>query len=658
MNTQCDRAGLIAYGLDRLPDGFAVFDQERVLIESNAAFCTLGQYPTEVCQPGVALETLLQYEVAHSELACTDHEEGVAERIARISRLELRSTERDVGDGQIVSTCYDPLPHGGVLVTSRDVTELRQAERKLEANATRLAELKPLARRRKGREELALEVIGQGIYDWDIAGGSIYYSGGFQKVLGLRKEELQTTEDWLKRIHPEDLPRVLHAHTQHFKGETERFELEYRYRGNEGELRWVRHHGLARRDEHGRAYRMVGWAENITEEKRLATALERAQGQLEDALEAISEGFVLYDHEDRLVICNTHYQQFFADAAGAHVAALLVPGADRDTIMKAAFEHGMFPDRGGTSDEFLAWWRDNLLSAVHLRLGSGAHVQIEEQLSHDAGIVGVFTDITELKKREAELAELVDHLTLARDAAMAATRAKSQFVANMSHELRTPLNAVIGITEMLEEDARDDGQDDYVEPLERISQAGRHLLQLINEILDLSKVEAGRLELQVEEIDVAALVSELAAIARPLADEKGNCFTVHCVDSLGTMHADSVRVRQVVLNLLSNACKFTDGGEVRLVARRQANEADEWIQFEVTDTGIGIAPEQQDKVFEEFSQADESTTRKYGGTGLGLAISRRLCRMMGGDIELTSELGAGSTFVARLPVQTKGVSDD
>ena len=375
-----------------------------------------------------------------------------------------------------------------------------------------------------------------------------------------------------------------------------------------------------------------------------------ARIQLIEAIEAITEGFVVFDEEDRLVLCNSNYRQYYADAVGEEVAKLVEPGARRETILEAAFERGMFPDNKGTTEEFLSWWRDNLLNTVEFRFSSDVWVKIDERLSPDASVVGVYTDITEVKRREAELAELVDRLTVARDQAMEATRAKSQFLANMSHELRTPLNAVIGITEMLEEDVRDDGLDDYIEPLNRISGAGKHLLHLINEVLDLSKVEAGRIELHLEDIDVAGLIDTLATTAQPLADKNGNRLTIHCADDFGAMHADLTRVRQVVLNLLSNACKFTEGGEVSLTVDRQTAGGRNWIRFAVTDTGIGMTPEQQDKLFQEFSQADSSTTRKYGGTGLGLAISQRLCRMMGGDIDVTSEPGVGSTFVARLPV--------
>ena len=373
--------------------------------------------------------------------------------------------------------------------------------------------------------------------------------------------------------------------------------------------------------------------------------------QLMEAIEAISEGFVVFDDEDRLVLCNTNYQTYFADALGKEFADVLVPGADRETIIRTAFERGMFPDHRGSTDDFLAWWRDNLMNAVEVRLSSGVWLQIDEELSPEAEVVGVYTDITEAKKREAELADLVERLTAARDEAMEATRAKSRFLANMSHELRTPLNAIIGITEMLEEDARDDAQDEYVEPLERVSRAGKHLLQLINDVLDLSKVEAGRIELQFEDIEVSELIAELATTAQPLADQNGNRLNLRCRDNLGTMRSDPTRVRQVVFNLLSNACRFTEGGEIDLTAARKTIGGKDWIQFTVADTGIGMTPKQQSRVFEEFSQADSSTTRRYGGTGLGLAISRRLCHRMGGDIELASEPGGGSKFTARLPAR-------
>jgi GAF domain-containing protein/CheY-like chemotaxis protein len=236
-----------------------------------------------------------------------------------------------------------------------------------------------------------------------------------------------------------------------------------------------------------------------------------------------------------------------------------------------------------------------------------------------------------------------------------ASQHKSRFLANMSHELRTPLNAVIGVTEMLLEDARDLKRDDEIEPLDRVLRAARHLLALINDILDLSKIEAGKMELHLESFSLAPLIVDVVKTIEPLAAKNGNRLVVDCLPETGTIHADQTRFRQALLNLASNANKFTEKGTVTIAARHEPIDGREWVTVAVTDTGIGMNTEQMERLFQEFSQADSSTTRKYGGTGLGLAISRHFCRMMGGDITVDSQPGEGSTFTIRLPriVQTE-----
>ncbi len=635
--------------LDLLEEGFGIFDQDLTLIARNVPFCRLYGFPDDLCQPGATLEALLRHDVMRGDCEPEAVEEQVAKRMRRISRHELRRVEHEMPNGKVLLTRYDPIPNGGLLMTCRDVTEAQRIEQTLDA----------------------------------------------------------------------------------------------RY---------------------------------------LAQELERAQRRLSEAIEAISEGFVLFDSEDRLVLCNATYRRYYADAVGKEAVTRLKPGALYEDVIRTFFERGLSPDAALDVDSYLKRRRDRQDRSgvpVEFHLSSGVWLQSTERRTHAGGVVSVYTDITEVKQREGELnavldtieygicfmgrdlrarvanrafremwsfpddffdshptlaemigynrhtglygvpddqwedylsgriaavragaiapfewtradgrvlryqctelpnggrmltylditemkrrerrlSELVDELAVtrdealqARDQAMEANRTKSQFLANMSHELRTPLNAIIGITEMLEEDARDDALDDYIEPLERVSRAGTHLLHLINEVLDLSKIEAGRVEFHIEAINVAELTEELATTAQPLADKKGNRLVVRCPEEFGAMHGDPTRVRQIVLNLLSNACKFTEGGEVSLTVSRKRTRGKDWIRFAVADTGIGMTPEQQAKVFEEFAQADSSTTRKYGGTGLGLAISRRFCRMMGGDIELISEPGVGSTFTARLPV--------
>jgi len=228
-----------------------------------------------------------------------------------------------------------------------------------------------------------------------------------------------------------------------------------------------------------------------------------------------------------------------------------------------------------------------------------------------------------------------------------ASQHKSQFLANMSHELRTPLNAIIGLSEMLREDAEEAKQD--TEPLDRVLGAGRHRLALINDILDLSKIEAGRMELQLERFALAPLIADVVKTIEPLAAKNSNKVASHCDAGIGAMEADQMRLRQALLNLMSNANKFTERGTITVNARQGQENGRDWITIAVADTGIGMTPEQMGKLFQEFSQADASMTRKYGGTGLGLAISKRFCQMMGGDITVESEPGCGSTFTIRLP---------
>jgi signal transduction histidine kinase len=239
----------------------------------------------------------------------------------------------------------------------------------------------------------------------------------------------------------------------------------------------------------------------------------------------------------------------------------------------------------------------------------------------------------EIQEKNRQLAEASQH--------------KSQFLANMSHELRTPLNAIIGVSEMLREDAEALKED--VEPLDRVLGAGRHLLALINDILDLSKIEAGRIELHLETFPLVPVIEAVARTIEPMAGKNGNALVIECQEDLGTIHADETRLRQSLLNLASNANKFTEKGTITIAAHRRQEKSRDWITLAVIDTGIGMTPEQMGKLFQDFSQASSATASKYGGTGLGLAISKRFCQMMGGDITVESEPGRGSTFTIRLP---------
>jgi signal transduction histidine kinase len=261
-------------------------------------------------------------------------------------------------------------------------------------------------------------------------------------------------------------------------------------------------------------------------------------------------------------------------------------------------------------------------------------------------LLGTFADQSALAIQNARLFRDIEEKSKQLEQA---SQHKSQFLANMSHELRTPLNAIIGFTEILREDARDLKREDELEPLDRVLSAGRHLLALINDILDLTKIETGRMELHLESFPLGPLIEGVAQAIEPMASKNGNRLIVDCPAGLGIVHADQTRLRQVLLNIANNASKFTEQGRIIISAQPQRIDERDWIIIGVTDTGIGMTEEQIGRLFQQFFQADTSFTRKYGGAGLGLAISRHFCLMMGGDISIVSEPSKGSTFTIRLP---------
>ncbi len=255
---------------------------------------------------------------------------------------------------------------------------------------------------------------------------------------------------------------------------------------------------------------------------------------------------------------------------------------------------------------------------------------------------GTNTDITAQREQEQELAA-------ARDAAEQANSAKSQFLANMSHELRTPLSAVIGYSEMLEEEVEELGQPRLLEDLEKIKSNARHLLSLINDVLDISKIEANKMEVFAETFGIADMIKDVAATVSSLVEKKNNTLHVEVADDIGSMHSDVVKIRQVLLNFLSNAAKFTEKGDIYLSVRREKADGRDDVVFSVRDTGLGMTEEQVAKLFERFEQADASTTRRFGGTGLGLAITKAFTDMLGGEASVESRPGKGSTFTITIP---------
>jgi signal transduction histidine kinase/CheY-like chemotaxis protein/HAMP domain-containing protein len=392
-------------------------------------------------------------------------------------------------------------------------------------------------------------------------------------------------------------------------------------------------------DEIGAMARTLAlFRESVVARSKIAAENEHQRNVLETALSAISEGFVLFDKKDRLAVCNDKFKELYPA-----LTDLTVPGTPFANIIQAVVDRNLVDLGNKSAEQWLADRMDqhrNPVGFVEYRYGT-SWTRISERRTADGGTVAIYTDITELKQRQEELEGAMVQ-------AKAASRTKSAFLANMSHELRTPLNAIIGITEMVMEDASEAGDREQVDRLVRVHRAGHHLLHLINEILDLSKIEAGKLELEYLNVDVESLIREVVGTAEPLAAKNGNRLQFDYGPALGKWITDPLRLQQIVLNLLSNACKFTTNGTITVRTRRDRITTGEELCIGVSDTGIGMTSEQLDRLFQEFSQADSGTTRNYGGTGLGLAISQRLCRMLGGEITVKSSQGVGTTFFIQL----------
>jgi signal transduction histidine kinase/CheY-like chemotaxis protein len=392
-------------------------------------------------------------------------------------------------------------------------------------------------------------------------------------------------------------------------------------------------------DEIGAMARTLAlFRDSLKERDSFAAEAERQRKTIAAAIATISEGFVLYDSDDRIVLFNVQFRAIYPG-----LADIIRQGTTFGEILEAVISRSLVDLGGQSPQEWIAERkarREHSGGFAEYRYG-GRYVRISERRIQGGGTVAVYSDITELRQHNIELEK-------ARELSEVANRTKSQFLANMSHELRTPLNAIIGYSEILQEDAAESGQDQIITDLKKIESAGRHLLGLINDILDLSKVEAGKMEVYIEEVEIPSLLGEVGAIIRPLVAKNGNTLEMRVASDIGSLRTDRTKLKQCLLNVLSNGSKFTQDGKLTLAVERTDRAM---IQMTISDTGIGMSEEQLGRLFQAFSQADASTTKKFGGTGLGLAITRHFCRLLGGDISVVSRVGEGSTFTIIIPDQ-------
>jgi signal transduction histidine kinase/DNA-binding response OmpR family regulator len=492
---------------------------------------------------------------------------------------------------------------------------------------------------------LALEVIGEGVYDWNVETGEIDQSPLRQQVLSFWTDPPRTTDDWAQRIHPEDRARYRAALVAHFKGETRVLEIEYRYRARDGSYRWLRQHGVALRRPNGRTHRLVGSTGDVTEAKQRDAELHRARAEQERTREMLQ--IVLDSMTDGIALIEADGRWAFMNQAVYHINGMPPAVADlkvvRD-IFRWQLENGHVPRRSPTIEEDIALlerWFASADGKPTVRRRPNRRWVESRCLPLAAGRrLVMHRDVTELKEQE-------ERIVSERDAAAAANRAKSTFLATMSHEIRTPMNGVLGMIDVLEHQGLNDAQTRTVSVMRDSAQA---LLRIIDDLLDFSKIEASRLDLEDTAFSLSGLIEGVVDTLRPQAIAKRLTLDVDiAAGSDDALVGDPTRVRQILLNLLSNAVKFTERGGVRVLAgTTPLGEGRTQVTLAVSDSGIGLDEEQRARLFQPFVQADNSTTRHFGGTGLGLSIVRRLAQLMGGDASVESAPGVGSRFTVTM----------
>ncbi|MFN3297206.1 PAS domain-containing protein [Caldimonas sp.] len=488
------------------------------------------------------------------------------------------------------------------------------------------------------RMRLAMESVQDAFWDWDLVTGVAYFSPRLLEILGYAPGECEMTlERWREHMHPEDRVEAREQLQAHLRNETPRYQGEFRVRSRDGQWRWVRSRGrVVARDATGQALRMVGTHTDVTLQRQAEEEVLHQLRFIEELVEIIPNPVYFKDALGRYIGCNRACEDLIGvrreDFLGRTARDVLGSGgADEEVHDQRLFASGGVQ----TFETRLSLPSGEMRELIHSRtLFTGAQGQV-------GGILGVVTDITQHKQVEAALRE-------AKAAAEAASRAKSEFLANMSHEIRTPMNGIMGLVDLTLDTPLNETQRRY---LTLVKSSSTSLLNILNDILDLSRIEAGRLTVEQLGFDLQALLHEVLAPLEPRAADKGLSLRCTVAPELPSqLVSDPLRLRQILVNLVGNAIKFTRQGRVDVTAWPEGRGGSAVLHLCVADTGVGIAPDKLDRIFESFTQADSSTTREFGGTGLGLTISRRLAQALGGQLWAESELGVGSRFHLTLPL--------
>ena len=573
---------------------------------------------------------ILQANDAVSQLLGFRQDEVVEQSLSRfISPQETReftaALREVVEKGVTRNAKLSPRSASGELIpTALNASALRDTDGRVIGAIGILRDMRELDKARAYAESL-IKNAPDPVFVSDLEGKIMLANDAVSQLLGFRQDEV--VEQSLSRfISPQETREFTAALREVVeKGVTRNAKLSPR--SASGELIPTALNASALRDTDGRVIGAIGILRDMRE-------LDKARAYAESLIKNAPDPVFVSDLEGKILQANDAVSQLLGfrqdEVVEQSLSQFISPqetreftAALREVVEKGVTRNARLNPRSASGEVI-----STTLNASALRDTDGRAI----------GAIGILRDMRELDK--------------AKEAAEIANRAKSQFLANMSHELRTPLNAVILYTELLQEEATDQGLKNFLPDLQKIHGAAKHLLTLINDVLDLAKIESGKTDLIPETFDIGGVVQDVITTIQPLAQKNANVLEVRCPPGLGTMYADLTKVRQSLFNLLSNACKFTENGAICLEVARTTSDGRDWVTFQVTDSGMGITAEQMTRLFEPFSQADPSTTRKFGGTGLGLAITRRFCQMMGGDIDVSSTPAAGSVFRIRLPVET------
>ncbi len=615
--------------IESAPDGMLVCDARGTIALANPkleamfgyATGTLAGHPIEVLVPEAIRGVHVGYRNGFLE-------NGQARSMGGMNS-ELKGVRKD-GSSFSVEVSLSKLPTVGgrgvnVCASVRDITERKEAQRRVQESEQRL--------------DLAMRGGNLGLWDWQARTGDVVTNAIWAEMLGYTQHELAQAYPshsvcWRSLVHPDDLSATEAAMDAFQRNQAPLYRAEYRMRSKSGEWRWILDTGYpVERDAEGLPQRVVGIHQDITERRDAELAIRNSQRQIRTLVDSIGSVITMKDREGRYQLLNGTYEKVIGVAERDVLGKTAYEFMPKDVADKIAAVEKEVMDSGKaiTYEETLSGRdrstaRDYMTTKTPLRDESGAVY----------GICGIATDITDRKQAEQEVLR-------AKEIAEEATKAKSDFLANMSHEIRTPMNAIIGMSHLALQTNLDKKQRNYIEKVHR---SGENLLGIINDILDFSKIEAGKMSMETIDFRLEDVMDNLANLVGMKAEDKGLELLFNAAPDVPTaLKGDPLRLGQILINLGNNAVKFTESGEIVIGIEKVSEDASGIeLHFWVKDSGIGMTPEQSAKMFQSFSQADASTTRKYGGTGLGLAISKNLVEAMGGRIWVESEAGKGSSF--------------